>query len=660
MYMLVARNEGGSVQSRFSLNVLQAKSPEAPEFTGKFQSTTLYDGDSVKLYCKAAGEAVTFKWFKDNEQIASGGSFNIDSKGNETTLSINNATLAEGGWYRCDASNKHGTTTLKGRVVVQSRQKFQGPAHREMITLRKVDKVERSRTPVNQLQDLSASKAPPKFESQLQSQQLIEGQAIRLEIRYSPVDDPNLRIAWLQNGKAVLASSRIQTSTEFGISSLEINPVSVFDQGEYTVVAVNPLGEARTSTNIAVIGHGSHQATSSSANNFGTSYQSRVQQAPAGVYIDLPNFQSDLRSQELFEGQQIHLEVKLTPINDPTLQVVWYLNGRELMKNDRVHQNFSNGFATLDITDARKEDSGYYVARAINKLGEAENQATIIIHLDLTPKFLSQLKPFHCDQELGRSIFEARIQPINDPSLRVSWLKDGQPLPNANRIQIFQNFGVVSLSLHPTYPEDNGVYTCVLFNAHGQAQSSAELTTTWVETLQLDSKHTDSLPIIGYLDSHQVHIGPQSVERPEEFNSLEPPMFARELATKIEVMENEPVHFEARIQPANDVKMTVEWYHNGKPLPAAHRFRPMFDFGYVALDLLYAYPEDSGTYTLVARNELGEAQSSVELLVGSEKTLYLEPNHPEGLERIKELEQDRRQGIAEVEDRTCDAAPQNS
>ena len=45
---------------------------------------------------------------------------------------------------------------------------------------------------------------------------------------------------------------------------------------------------------------------------------------------------------------------------------------------------------------------------------------------------------------------------------------------------------------------------------------------------------------------------------------------------------------------------------NGAPLSAAHRFRPMFDFGYVALDLLYAYPEDSGVYELVARNELGE------------------------------------------------------
>lgn len=118
---------------------------------------------------------------------------------------------------------------------------------------------------------------------------------------------------------------------------------------------------------------------------------------------------------------------------------------------------------------------------------------------------------------------------------------------------------MVSLTLHPTYPEDAGVYACVLFNSQGQAQSSAELTTPSMEPLITDTKHEDSLQMIGYLDSHQVHIGPQVVERPEEFHSMEAPRFVRALTEKIEVMENEPVHFEARLQPASDVKMTVEW-----------------------------------------------------------------------------------------------------
>lgn len=95
-------------------------------------------------------------------------------------------------------------------------------------------------------------------------------------------------------------------------------------------------------------------------------------------------------------------------------------------------------------------------------------------------------------------------------------------------------------------------------------------------------------------------------------------------------------------------------YHNGVPLPAAHRFRPMFDFGYVALDILYAYTEDSGTYTMVARNELGEVSTSVELNVQGQKSLYLDAQHPEGFDRIQELEQPKQFGLAEIADRGCD------
>lgn len=38
--------------------------------------------------------------------------------------------------------------------------------------------------------------------------------------------------------------------------------------------------------------------------------------------------------------------------------------------------------------------------------------------------------------ELGLSIFETRIEPVNDSSLRVQWLRNGTSLANANRIQV--------------------------------------------------------------------------------------------------------------------------------------------------------------------------------------------------------------------------------
>lgn len=49
----------------------------------------------------------------------------------------------------------------------------------------------------------------------------------------------------------------------------------------------------------------------------------------------------------------------------------------------------------------------------------------------------------------------------------------------------------------------------------------------------------------------------------------------------------------------------MEWFHDGRPLVNAHRFRMTHDFGYVALDILYAFPEDSGQWECVVRNDLG-------------------------------------------------------
>lgn len=40
---------------------------------------------------------------------------------------------------------------------------------------------------------------------------------------------------------------------------------------------------------------------------------------------------------------------------------------------------------------------------------------------------------------------------------------------------------------------------------------------------------------------------------------------------------------------------------------SGHRFKTTYDFGFVALDILYAYPEDSGTYMCKAKNLVGEA-----------------------------------------------------
>lgn len=212
------------------------------------------------------------------------------------------------------------------------------------------------------------------------------------------------------------------------------------------------------------------------------------------------------------------------------------------------------------------------------------------------------------------------------------------------------------MNINPTYPEDSGVYTCVAINRAGKHETSAQIICTGKQKLLLDSQHVDALGQIHQLDSHQVRIGPVTPERPEEEQSLQYPQFTKLMQQQQEAQEGQRVHIECRVQPVNDPKMKIDWYKDGLPLASGHRFRPLYDFGHVSLDILYAYPEDSGVWTAVATNELGTATCETQLIVHGKKSLYLEAQHPEGLDRIKQLEAAREERPEEP-DRECEGAP---
>lgn len=54
-----------------------------------------------------------------------------------------------------------------------------------------------------------ASREAPKLVASLSNLNLVEGQTARLECKFTPADDPNLKIAWLLNGKVRLLTGSI-------------------------------------------------------------------------------------------------------------------------------------------------------------------------------------------------------------------------------------------------------------------------------------------------------------------------------------------------------------------------------------------------------------------------------------------------------------------
>jgi titin len=82
-----------------------------------------------------------------------------------------------------------------------------------------------------------------------------------------------------------------------------------------------------------------------------------------------------------------------------------------------------------------------------------------------------------------------------------------------------------------------------------------------------------------------------------------------------------------------------------------NRFRTTYDFGFVALDILYAYPEDSGTYTCQAANVMGETSTMSNLIVQGKSGLVLDTMDRDRLGQLRNLEQreTRTHGISEAD-----------
>jgi len=76
----------------------------------------------------------------------------------------------------------------------------------------------------------------------------------------------------------------------------------------------------------------------------------------------------------------------------------------------------------------------------------------------------------------------------------------------------------------------------------------------------------------------------------------QPPRFVTQIQSITSLEEMQAAKFECQLAPVGDPNMKVEWFWNGKPLSFKTRFTPIYDFGYVAMNFGWVYPEDSGEY----------------------------------------------------------------
>ena len=594
---------------------------------------------------------------------------------------------SDSGTYECRATNKHGKDSTSGSVACSEKSGLiltpQVPGEMREQTLQQIQHLESHKTLTSQT-STSSSTTAPRFTTPISNiAGLKEGENAHFEARLLPTDDPNMTIEWFWNGKALKAGSRIRTFCDFGFVILEISPVYPEDAGEYTCRAKNALGEAVTSATLTCSGKrniildsqlptGMEGAIDRIAALEGLG-RARAEQQTEEDLNQPPEFLSTLEDLLLGENALAHFETRLTPINDPSMKVEWFHNGKNLSAGSRIKTINDFGFVILEVANVLARDSGNYTCKAVNRHGEASvscqvqvkgrqgidtqpqlpksfQTGTESIHNleermwkreEVTSEEFSSKAPMFVTQPRDQTCFEGqaahfdcRIEPIGDGSMSVEWYHDGAPIQIGSRIHTINDFGFVVLDIDWTFKRDTGVYKCVAKNRCGTAEVTANLTCRSKKDIIIDSQLPQGMSTERLKELEQ-----RKAEAAAEADSeVTVPKFITQIQSRA-VGEGEAAHFECRVDPKNDPKLQIKWYHNGKEVDFGHRFRLTFEFGYVALDILYTYPEDEGEYVCKAFNELGEDITRAELRCKEMPAIQLENQVPKGMKKSEYLVQ---------------------
>ncbi|XP_055338080.1 LOW QUALITY PROTEIN: titin-like [Paramacrobiotus metropolitanus] len=591
-------------------------------------------------------------WFLNGRPLPAANRNRLTQDFGFVALDINQVTEDDSGVYMARAYNKHGEAFTSSRLTCRGTKGVYSAAQTSEMALQRIAQLEDANratfTSESKLYQPDEFGQAPRFTTTPKDLSLKEGDVAHVHCNVTPTNDSTLEIMWFKNGQPLHASSRMKTLSDFGFIVLEINGIQTEDSGQYVCIARNKFGEDRVTFTIQCSGKRGvmmdtqHPESLEKIRRLEEPEGRDVPQVPDKPKVQ-PKILNPLQPQAVLEGSPVHFETRITPTDDVDMVIEWFINGRPLRAGHRVRTINDFGYIALDILYVRREDFGKVTCRVHNSLGVDEASTTLSplgTGPQPAPQFTTPLQNISNVQEGENIHLQATLEPAKDPKLSVEWYWNGKPIIHGSRVKTIHDFGFVVLEISPVYGEDSGTYTAVARNEAGEAVTSSSVTVESKKGLILDSQlpsdmRDSSIQKIQQIESASMHT---YIPETGPVGPTQPPRFVSS-AHDVDAKEGGMAHFELRFEPANDNTVTIEWFHNGRPVDVGSRFRTINDFGFIILEIKDLQARDAGVYTCVARNPLGEARSEVNLRVQTFKSVVLESSQPASLQKVQELEQ---------------------
>lgn len=270
-------------------------------------------------------------------------------------------------------------------------------------------------------------------------------------------------------------------------------------------------------------------------------------------------------------------------VNPPTVKISEPANKSMGVSASEVTSALSTGGKGKKLKAYRRSDSGAGSGGARSRSHTKELALPDDDNLMCPPSFLTGLKPELSINDGSR--LELRVQVKGDPDPQVSWSKDGKSISSSEIMEVKYKNGIASISIAEVFPEDAGRYTCKATNAKGSVETSSRVCIVVIPKVNGATN------------------GCTNASSPRIFKHCESQV----------VKDGDIVTLDCTIGLAE--RFDVVWLHNEKEI------KPSKDFDYKSSGDKYSlviqeiFPEDAGTYTCEAFNDIGETFTTCTLVV---------------------------------------------
>ncbi|XP_025769329.1 myosin light chain kinase, smooth muscle [Puma concolor] len=396
-----------------------------PKFESKPQSQEVSEDQIVKFRCEVSGTPKPeVTWFLEGAPVRRReGIVEVYEEGGCHHLCLLRARARDSGNYSCTASNVQGQVSCGWTLLVKQ---------------------------------LAVMEVAPSFSSVLKDCTVIEGQDFVLQCSVQGIPVP--QITWLLNEQPIQYA---HSSCEAGVAELHIQDALPEDDGIYTCLAKNTLGQVSCSARVTV-----HEKKSDRKSGY------LLPAAPSKPVA--PLFLQGLSDLKVMDGSQVTMTVQVS--GNPPPEVIWFHNGNEIQESEDFHFEQRGTRHSLCIQEVFPEDTGTYTCEAWNSAGEVRTQAVLMVQepQDGTqPWFIS--KPRSVTASLGQSVLIS-CAIAGDPFPTVHWLRDGKALSkDTGHFEVLQNEDVFTLVLKNVQAWHAGQYEILLKNRVGECSCQVSL-----------------------------------------------------------------------------------------------------------------------------------------------------------------------------------------